>query len=139
MSRKIQLNLKLKQNINPYALLTYDNDSTADSLTACRTRMADMSIEEWSSRIRLFPITERPDRHHRRNLRDPRLQPRKSAPAPIRLVDEPRLIPLDYDPVVDAKAPQRTKRPLQAKAYICLLYTSPSPRDRQKSRMPSSA
>ena len=26
-----------------------------------------------------------------------------------------------------------------AKYYICLLYTSPSPRDRQKSRMPSSA
>ena len=27
----------------------------------------------------------------------------------------------------------------QAVAYRCLLYTSPSPRDRQKSRMPSSA
>ena len=26
-----------------------------------------------------------------------------------------------------------------AKAFFCLLYTSPSPRDRQKSRMPSSA
>ena len=26
-----------------------------------------------------------------------------------------------------------------AKACTCLLYTSPSPRDRQKSRMPSSA
>ena len=26
-----------------------------------------------------------------------------------------------------------------AKFFICLLYTSPSPRDRQKSRMPSSA
>ena len=26
-----------------------------------------------------------------------------------------------------------------APSYICLLYTSPSPRDRQKSRMPSSA
>ena len=26
-----------------------------------------------------------------------------------------------------------------AERYICLLYTSPSPRDRQKSRMPSSA
>ena len=25
------------------------------------------------------------------------------------------------------------------KVYFCLLYTSPSPRDRQKSRMPSSA
>jgi tRNA threonylcarbamoyladenosine biosynthesis protein TsaB len=28
---------------------------------------------------------------------------------------------------------------LDALAYNCLLYTSPSPRDRQKSRMPSSA
>ena len=27
----------------------------------------------------------------------------------------------------------------QARAEACLLYTSPSPRDRQKSRMPSSA
>ena len=27
----------------------------------------------------------------------------------------------------------------EAKHYSCLLYTSPSPRDRQKSRMPSSA
>ena len=27
----------------------------------------------------------------------------------------------------------------QVKAWNCLLYTSPSPRDRQKSRMPSSA
>ena len=26
-----------------------------------------------------------------------------------------------------------------ARSWICLLYTSPSPRDRQKSRMPSSA
>ena len=25
------------------------------------------------------------------------------------------------------------------KVYLCLLYTSPSPRDRQRSRMPSSA
>ena len=28
---------------------------------------------------------------------------------------------------------------IEALTYICLLYTSPSPRDRQKSRMPSSA
>ena len=31
------------------------------------------------------------------------------------------------------------KAQLLAKRYNCLLYTSPSPRDRQKSRMPSSA
>ena len=30
-------------------------------------------------------------------------------------------------------------RPGKALALFCLLYTSPSPRDRQKSRMPSSA
>ena len=29
--------------------------------------------------------------------------------------------------------------PKTAHCYVCLLYTSPSPRDRQKSRMPSSA
>ena len=28
---------------------------------------------------------------------------------------------------------------LEEEVYACLLYTSPSPRDRQKSRMPSSA
>ena len=39
--------------------------------------------------------------------------------------------------VVDRK-PQRIELLAQV-AYSCLLYTSPSPRDRQKSRMPSSA
>ena len=33
----------------------------------------------------------------------------------------------------------RTYDPFHIMAYACLLYTSPSPRDRQKSRMPSSA
>ena len=36
-------------------------------------------------------------------------------------------------PIVDAV------RDLRSQGYACLLYTSPSPRDRQKSRMPSSA
>ena len=31
------------------------------------------------------------------------------------------------------------KKPISCHLYPCLLYTSPSPRDRQKSRMPSSA
>ena len=31
------------------------------------------------------------------------------------------------------------KEAREAGVYVCLLYTSPSPRDRQKSRMPSSA
>ena len=38
--------------------------------------------------------------------------------------------------LVDNKFPPGSKR---HKAYNCLLYTSPSPRDRTRSRMPSSA
>ena len=37
------------------------------------------------------------------------------------------------------KAPILFVSELSQSAYTCLLYTSPSPRDRQKSRMPSSA
>ena len=33
----------------------------------------------------------------------------------------------------------KTETAKQIMHYLCLLYTSPSPRDRQKSRMPSSA
>ena len=35
--------------------------------------------------------------------------------------------------------PDLTDWTLAAQGFRCLLYTSPSPRDRQKSRMPSSA
>ena len=36
-------------------------------------------------------------------------------------------------------ATERTRTTVSGRLYVCLLYTSPSPRDRQKSRMPSSA
>ena len=36
-------------------------------------------------------------------------------------------------------APESTRHETLALTDVCLLYTSPSPRDRQKSRMPSSA
>src|SRR5674476_436112 len=39
----------------------------------------------------------------------------------------------------DLTAARATNRELMAQLNTCLLYTSPSPRDRQKSRMPSSA
>ena len=39
----------------------------------------------------------------------------------------------------DMPAYQQAKEYLDNRQYPCLLYTSPSPRDRQKSRMPSSA
>ena len=47
--------------------------------------------------------------------------------------------------ITKAKVPQiiphstSSKITMTGSEYICLLYTSPSPRDRQKSRMPSSA
>ena len=52
----------------------------------------------------------------------------------VALVDGQRLYDLDIE--------HRTREQKKANIYkgkICLLYTSPSPRDRQKSRMPSSA
>ena len=39
-------------------------------------------------------------------------------------------VPQLFDELIKSQIPLR---------YLCLLYTSPSPRDRQKSRMPSSA
>ena len=43
------------------------------------------------------------------------------------------------DNLYDSLAARYTKGLARAMSYTCLLYTSPSPRDRQKSRMPSSA
>ena len=40
---------------------------------------------------------------------------------------------------VDARLPIMRAWNTHMGAYYCLLYTSPSPRDREKSRMPSSA
>ena len=39
----------------------------------------------------------------------------------------------------EGEKPQRVNLTPEDRAYICLLYTSPSPRDRSKSRLPSSA
>ena len=56
------------------------------------------------------------------------------------------IVGLQIDPTIDR--PEKNKPvqsymeryiQLSAVKYVCLLYTSPSPRDRQKSRMPSSA
>ena len=65
---------------------------------------------------------------------------------------EPRLNTVDHDKIEAAvrdilaaigEDPERDgllDTPARvARMYACLLYTSPSPRDRQKSRMPSSA
>ena len=41
--------------------------------------------------------------------------------------------------LLDIQEENRKGRLLDSLNKICLLYTSPSPRDRQKSRMPSSA
>ena len=50
----------------------------------------------------------------------------------------------DFNPTLAAMETEIKPKVLKTvntltKEYTCLLYTSPSPRDRQKSRMPSSA
>ena len=49
-------------------------------------------------------------------------------------------VELIYDPEIPPeRVGQATILEASALLWACLLYTSPSPRDRQKSRMPSSA
>ena len=55
-------------------------------------------------------------------------------------VENIRIIPGSYDVVVSSKLLSKfTNSKLNLTYYICLLYTSPSPRDSMTSRMPSSA
>ena len=44
-----------------------------------------------------------------------------------------------FEPFLDGRSTVIVSDETVAALYLCLLYTSPSPRDRQKSRMPSSA
>ena len=55
-----------------------------------------------------------------------------------RIGKEKLQFPLKQLKILAEKAPQQPSF-LEALKKPCLLYTSPSPRDRQKSRMPSSA
>ena len=52
-----------------------------------------------------------------------------------KVIDSKKVIQFPKERITNPFKP----RPTQTESMICLLYTSPSPRDRQKSRMPSSA
>ena len=62
-----------------------------------------------------------------------------SVPGPVRTIGWEQLIPAGWDPFKDLKALNLDALKDNDPKADCLLYTSPSPRDRQKSRMPSSA
>ena len=67
--------------------------------------------------------------------------PRKGGPG-ITKSDLLIINKIDLAPYVGASLDvmdRDTKKMRNGKPFVCLLYTSPSPRDRQKSRMPSSA
>ena len=49
------------------------------------------------------------------------------------------IVPLAYDVTQDEETDNIRAKLTAITGSLCLLYTSPSPRDRQKSRMPSSA
>ena len=62
---------------------------------------------------------------------------KSSAGGVLKVIKGPRWKAKDYNDLLQLMF--ELTRAYKAKGILCLLYTSPSPRDRQKSRMPSSA
>ena len=60
-------------------------------------------------------------------------------PASLSQAEIDRIMATTRPPEDDEDAADAIKTSIRHKVGDCLLYTSPSPRDRQKSRMPSSA
>ena len=58
-----------------------------------------------------------------------------------KLSNEETAIPaeLRFNQMLSCETREQFEALQEVQSYTCLLYTSPSPRDRQKSRMPSSA
>ena len=65
--------------------------------------------------------------------------PGKIKVVPTKKYASQRDLSLAYSPGVAAPCLEIQKNPSEAYKYTCLLYTSPSPRDVEESRMPSSA
>ena len=58
----------------------------------------------------------------------------------ISTVDKEQAMKLIEQDIAEMKeVSSRWRADMKSDSWLCLLYTSPSPRDRQKSRMPSSA
>ena len=55
------------------------------------------------------------------------------------LLHKSQLNPKGFGQIIAAMLLPATQQVMRAQLRICLLYTSPSPRDRTRSRMPSSA
>ena len=67
---------------------------------------------------------------------------RETGPFVLKVMAYMRLTGIDFTETVQGdprKAPKRKIPYISDEGELCLLYTSPSPRDRTRSRMPSSA
>ena len=74
-----------------------------------------------------------------RNLSNVHVLPSGELNAYDVLVSDTVVFAKDAIPVADAPKPKAKRKPAPAPAKACLLYTSPSPRDKRQARMPSSA
>ena len=57
----------------------------------------------------------------------------------IRSIESTSRVTKALQMIAAAKMKKAQDKVLEGRAYSCLLYTSPSPRDKRQSRMPSSA
>ena len=120
MLKYVKMYVKIREILNKITHNIHPESKRSRIKSDCTYRLkltlkAEMATTPWKFELRRVTIVapKVAQRVPKRNPRDPRLPSYKRPP------------PMD----LNGSAP----------IEICLLYTSPSPRDRQKSRMPSSA
>ena len=84
-------------------------------------------------------LSETPSERYFAELQEAQSRYRASIADEIKSADKVVVYLVNFE-VTDGLDPfYNDEKTISVKPYDCLLYTSPSPRDRQKSRMPSSA
>ena len=107
--------------------------------------MVNSALSLFASKDKALPQPEYEVQQHELKYEEPPFVLIKSDSALKDFVEQytidgrPRYDPESFLKVVKETVTNKLQSHRQTKVKICLLYTSPSPRDRQKSRMPSSA
>ena len=110
---------------NPLAAWPTHHELKRTRLEVCRQRFFDIHKFRWKPNLGQLHVKAVPSVHHLQAANPSCLDPTGKR--------------INISPLGNADATRAGITAVDAQCTSCLLYTSPSPRDRQKSRMPSSA